>query len=93
LRTPLACQLRDPEVRFYMARQAAALDDPVLANEFLLQSCEEGFYNSAGMERDSWFESLRPTESYRRTLKIVTLRERHARSAFVTAGGDRVLRA
>jgi eukaryotic-like serine/threonine-protein kinase len=93
LRTPLPCQLRDPEVRFYMARQAAALDDPVLANEFLLQSCEEGFYNSAGMERDPWFEPLRATESYKRTLEIVTLRENRARSAFVAAGGDRVLRA
>ncbi|MGI8769960.1 MAG: winged helix-turn-helix domain-containing protein [Acidobacteriaceae bacterium] len=90
---PLSSELRDPEVRFYMARQAAAFDDPVLANRLLLRSCEEGFYNSAGMERDPWFESIRATGHYQRTLEMVTMREKQARAAFMAAGGDRVLPA
>lgn len=93
LRIPLSGQTRDPKVRFYMARQTAAFDDPLLANQLLLQSCNEGFYNSAGIKRDPWFEPLRAAGYYQPTLEIVTAREEHARSAFVAAGGDRVLRA
>jgi hypothetical protein len=38
LRTPSFSDFRDPEIRFYMARQASRLGDLDLGNEFLLSS-------------------------------------------------------
>jgi hypothetical protein len=43
------------------------------------------------MARDPWLESLRDTTDFRRIYEDVGEREAHSRSAFLNAGGERIL--
>jgi len=90
LRTPPLADFRDPEMRFYMARQAARLGDQDLGNEFLLSSVKQGYFSSLALLRDPWFEPLRATLQFGRTLELVKAREAHAQEAFHAAGGERI---
>lgn len=83
-------RLLDPELRFYMARQAARFGDIELANQLLLRSVEEGYWSTvalAQLERDPWFEPLRTTAEFYRVFRLVTDRAAKSRSAFLEAGG------
>jgi tetratricopeptide (TPR) repeat protein len=81
----------DPEAFFYLARQAAKLGALELGNDLLEQSVAAGYWSTFSMMRDPWLESLRDTAAFRRTYEVAGEREAHSRSAFVNAGGERIL--
>lgn len=83
--------LLDPEVRYYLARQAARLGAIDLATSLLLQSFEEGYWCTIGLRLDPWLESLRTTTQFCRIFEMVEKREAQSRAAFVNAGGERIL--
>jgi eukaryotic-like serine/threonine-protein kinase len=81
----------DPEVCFYLARQAARFGDLALAHDLLSQSVDRGYCCSYTLVHDAWFERLRATAEFEQTLAIVRAREEASRRAFMEAGGDRLL--
>jgi DNA-binding winged helix-turn-helix (wHTH) protein len=81
----------DPEAFFYLARQAAKLGALELGNNLLEQSVAAGYWSTISMMRDPWLESLRATTAFRRTYEVAREREAQSRSAFVNAGGERIL--
>jgi hypothetical protein len=91
LRGAQAADLGEPEQRFYMARQAARFGDLDLANEILLRSVQEGYWNTAGLMRDPWLEPLRSTVEFNQTFELVKSREARSHAAFVDAGGEEIL--
>jgi hypothetical protein len=91
LRAASEIQFRDPESRFYLARQAARLGAVDLGNELLLQSVEEGSWSTVRMARDPWLEALRGTALFAHTCEIVKTREARSTCAFLRAGGARIL--
>jgi DNA-binding winged helix-turn-helix (wHTH) protein/tetratricopeptide (TPR) repeat protein len=91
LQTASQIQFRDPESRFYLARQAARLGAVDLANALMLQSVEEGCWSTVRMARDPWLETLRGTASFAHTCEIVKAREAQSTRAFLRAGGARIL--
>ncbi len=81
----------EPEVLFYLARQAARAGDMNLANDFLARSIEGGYWTTIALERDAWLDSLRGTARFRELYaRAFELKER-SRRAFQAAGGDEVL--
>lgn len=91
LRAAMHVELRDPESRFYLARQAARLGAIELGNDLLGQSVQEGYWSTVCLERDPWLAALRDTAVFRRIYDDVAHREAQSRCAFVEAGGERVL--
>jgi hypothetical protein len=91
LRATRHVELRDPESRFYLARQAAKLGAVELANDLLEQSVAEGYWSTVCLARDPWLASLRATAAFRETYQEAARREAQSRCAFVEAGGERVL--
>jgi DNA-binding winged helix-turn-helix (wHTH) protein len=91
LRATRHVELRDPESRFYLARQAAKLGAIELANDLLEQSVTEGYWSTVCLARDPWLASLRATAAFRETCQEAARREAQSRCAFVEAGGERVL--
>jgi len=81
----------DPEVRFYMARQAAKFGELELARRYLADSLECGYSNSAGLLRDPWFESLRGSSEFAAILLTAQHREASAGRRFAEIGGERLL--
>jgi tetratricopeptide (TPR) repeat protein len=81
----------DPEGLFYLARQAAKIRALELGNDLLEQSVAAGYWSPISMMRDPWLESLRDTAAFRRTYEVAARREARSRSAFVNAGGERIL--
>jgi DNA-binding winged helix-turn-helix (wHTH) protein len=81
----------DPEAFFYLARQAAKLGALELGNNLLEQSVAAGYWSTISMMRDPWLESLRDTAAFRRIYEVAGEREAQSRSAFVNAGGERIL--
>jgi tetratricopeptide (TPR) repeat protein len=84
-------ELLDPEVRYYLARQAAKLGAIDLATNLLLQSLEEGYWCTAGLRLDPWLGPLRTTAQFSRIFEMAGTREAQSRAAFVDAGGERIL--
>jgi hypothetical protein len=74
-----------------MARQAAKFGDQDIANEFLLQSVQAGYFSTLALTRDPWLDSVRTTAAYQGTFAIAAAKDEHARKAFLEAGGDRIL--
>jgi hypothetical protein len=91
LRAAQANALNEPELRFYMARQAARFGDLALANEILLLSVEEGYWSTATFLSDPWLEPLRSTVEFNRIFDLVKTCEAKSRAAFLNAGGDQLL--
>lgn len=90
LRAASQAQFRDPESRFYLARQAARLGAVDLGNELLLQSVEEGSWSTVRMARDPWLEALRGTASFAHSCEIVKTLEARSTCAFLKAGGAHI---
>jgi DNA-binding winged helix-turn-helix (wHTH) protein/tetratricopeptide (TPR) repeat protein len=91
LRAAQSSPSSEPELRFYMARQAAKFGDLSLANQLLLRSVEEGYWSAVGLQRDPWLEPLRATADYAQILEMVKTREAKSRAAFLNAGGESIL--
>lgn len=90
LRNNVSVNAHDPEVWFYMARQAARFGDLDLGHDLLAQSVGRGYFSSWALAQDSWLDPLRKTPEFAGTLSIVQTREQAARCAFAEAGGDRI---
>jgi DNA-binding winged helix-turn-helix (wHTH) protein len=82
---------RDPELLFYLARQAAVFGDIDLATGFLSRSIDGGYWTTIALRRDPWLEPLRATERFRELLASVEGLEAGSRRAFLAAGGNEVL--
>jgi hypothetical protein len=81
----------DPELRYYLARQAARIGAVDLANKTLLRSVEEGYCCMTALRQDPWLELLRATTQFAQVFELVRTRETQSRRAFVEAGGASVL--
>ena len=81
----------DPEMYFYLARQAAKFNEPELASQLLQQSVEAGFWSTSAFLRDPWLESIRSTSEFNRIFHFAKQREEESRTAFLAAGGERIL--
>jgi hypothetical protein len=82
---------RDPELLFYLARQAAKLGAVELGNDLLQQSVAGGYWSTISMMRDPWLESLRDTAAFGRTYEVAGRQEAQSQSEFLNAGGERIL--
>jgi non-specific serine/threonine protein kinase len=83
--------IRDPEGRFYVARQLAFLGDAGNALELLKNLVEDGFFCLPALTQDPWLDTLRGTAEFAAVLKRAESRHRQAIISFLTAEGDRVL--
>jgi DNA-binding winged helix-turn-helix (wHTH) protein len=92
LRAELDGPIVDPETRFYLARQAAKLGEINLANSLLAQSVDAGFFSTVTLQQDPWLAPLRSTAEFARIFESAEAREKKARTAFLNADGERLLR-
>jgi eukaryotic-like serine/threonine-protein kinase len=83
----------DPEAMFYCGRVLARIGDDDRALEFLSRSVERGYCGQPALARDPWFDSLRGRADFRRLLERADAFQRAAASAFIAAGGERILGA
>ena len=81
----------EPELQFYMARQASHLNATDLANQLLRRSIDTGYWSSECMQRDPWFAAVRATPEFSSILETGKRLEGDARAAFLLAQGDRLL--
>ncbi len=81
----------EPELLFYLARQAARAEEMDLANNFLERSIHGGYWSTIALQRDPWLEELRKTVRFGELLAMAADREAGSTKAFVEAGGDEVL--
>jgi serine/threonine protein kinase/tetratricopeptide (TPR) repeat protein len=82
---------RDPEGIFYLARQLAYLGEQEQALETLSKAIERGFFCYPAMVRDPWLDPLRSVPEFAALLRKAQQRHADASSAFIEAGGDRLL--
>ena len=81
----------DPEMQFYLARQAARWEEIDLANELLSRSIDAGYWIIAAYRRDPWLSAVRKTMRFRELLAMAENLETKSRRAFLSAGGYEVL--
>ncbi len=83
--------IRDPEGRFYVARQLAYLGEPADALSLLADVVQDGYFCLTALTQDPWLDSLRGTAEFAAVLKHAETRHRQAVINFLSAEGDRVL--
>ncbi|MDE3167183.1 MAG: winged helix-turn-helix domain-containing protein [Acidobacteriota bacterium] len=88
LRKELSSTPCDPEIRFYMARQAGRFGDIELTLTLLQKSVEGGYWCSPALLRDPWLESVRGLSEFEALRSTVQQRELRARRRFAEAGGE-----
>jgi hypothetical protein len=81
----------DPEVLFYLARQAAKFEDAPLALRFLTESVRCGYGSYRSLKHDTWLTTLRGSPEFEQILLTVHSKEHEAHEAFLKAGGEWVL--
>jgi eukaryotic-like serine/threonine-protein kinase len=92
LREALAVRpTKDPEAKFYLARQLARDGEHAEALRAIHDLATEGFVCSTAMRNDSWLRPLSLLPDFQGVLDEVLKREADASSAFHAAGGDRLL--
>jgi len=92
LRQALAVRpTKDPEAKFYLARQLARDGAHAEALSTIRELATEGFLCSTALRCDPWLRPLSRLPDFQDVLDDVLKREAEARAAFQAAGGDRVL--
>ena len=92
LRQALALRpTKDPEAKFYLARQLARDGEHAEALRTIRDLVTEGFVCSVALRCDPWLLPLSRLPDFQDVLDDVLKREADARAAFQAAGGDRVL--
>lgn len=81
LREAAGTPVFEPEMQFYMARQAAKFAETDLAIALLARSLKGGYWSSLTLQRDAWFSSIRHTSEFKEILKDMQAREENARLA------------
>lgn len=82
---------KDPEARFYLARQLSHIGDTSDALAVLRGVVNDGFFCLPAMVRDPWLDPLRALPEFNEILTLAEERHRAAIVSFLTSGGDRVL--
>jgi tetratricopeptide (TPR) repeat protein len=82
---------KDPEARFYLARQLSHIGDTSGAVGVLRGVVNDGFFCLPAMVRDPWLDPLRALPEFNEILTLAEGRHRAAIVSFLTSGGDRVL--
>jgi TolB-like protein len=82
---------RDPEMQYYLARQLARLGAGERALQEMGKVVESGFHCPEAFARDPWLESVRSTPEFAAILERAESGRRRAATAFVEAGGERLL--
>ena len=82
---------KDPEAKFYLARQLARDGEHAEALRTIRDLVTEGFVCSVALRCDPWLLPLSRLPDFQDVLDEVLKREADARAAFQAAGGDRVL--
>jgi serine/threonine protein kinase/tetratricopeptide (TPR) repeat protein len=83
--------IRDPEGRFYLARQLAYAGQTDEALDVLNRVVEDGFFCLPVLGRDPWLDRVRGTAGFVSILHRAEARHRRAVLSFFTAEGDRAL--
>jgi eukaryotic-like serine/threonine-protein kinase len=83
-------RLRDPCATYYLARTLAAAGHP-RAIEMFKRAVEGGFSAWSFFARDPWLDPIRTDPEFGRTVEIAETRGREAATAFIAAGGERIL--
>jgi DNA-binding winged helix-turn-helix (wHTH) protein len=91
LETALKNDHPEPELQFYMGRQASVFGATSLANAFLRRAVEAGYWSSYCMQADPWFAGARNTPEFQSILETARRHEAEARSAFVDCRGEWLL--
>lgn len=82
---------RDPEGMYYLARQLSYLGQEANALDMLGRAIDNGFFCYPAMARDPWLDGLRTHAEFNALLRRSHQRHREAASAFLAAGGDKLL--
>jgi hypothetical protein len=90
-RAVLASSFRDPEGRFFSARNLVHVGEHDLGLEALRDVCARGFCVDRTIERDPWLEPVRGDRRYREALDIARAGRLAATGAYVAAGGEPLL--
>ena len=75
-------QWHDPEICFYLSRQASAFGDTGLALQLLRKAVDCGYWNSVPLLRDPWFQPLQSAPGFNAILAAIIERQKAARRAF-----------
>ena len=81
----------DPEARFFQGCLLAELNDIGRALEFLSVAIDEGYHCLYALLHEPNLEPLRSQRQFPKLLHRATELDSHARSVFLTNGGDRLL--
>ncbi len=90
-RRAIGAEFRDPEARYYAARQLAHLGEGGEAVAELIRSVDQGFPCFPAIARDPWLGSLSSHPGFLAALREAEARHLEAVHAFVEAGGERLL--
>jgi DNA-binding winged helix-turn-helix (wHTH) protein/tetratricopeptide (TPR) repeat protein len=83
LREAAESPMYEPEMRFYMARQAAKFEELDLAIALLARSLAGGYSSSVTLQQDTWFASIRHTSEFEGIFRKMQAREEDARLALM----------
>ena len=87
----LKAKFRDPEGRYYMARQLAYLQENDAALDLLGRAIEHGFFCYPAMAMDSWLDPLRGTKRFAEMLRNARNKMREAEEIYASHGGASLL--
>ena len=90
-RTVLPPSYKDPESRYYLARQLAQFGDRESAVGLIREAVEGGFFCVEALTTDPWLESVRNDSSFQRTVVDAARRHAAARAVFGNADGSTLL--
>jgi non-specific serine/threonine protein kinase len=82
--------LRDPCATYYLSRTLAAMNHP-MALDMLDRAARGGFHTYSCFVRDRWLDPVRHDPRFAQILAFTQQQHREAASAFVAAGGERIL--
>jgi len=82
---------RDPEGRYYLARQLARLGDHDRALQELRTIVDEGFYCPQALAGDAWLDPLRSSPDFAAILERAKDGRRQAAARFIAGGGEALL--
>jgi serine/threonine protein kinase len=81
----------DPEFHFYAALMCAYVQEYARAIEILSTTTQRGFFPLTTLMRHAWLDPLRERTDFQEIVREAERRHTDARSAFVEAGGHRLL--
>lgn len=90
-REVIELEMRDPEAIYFFARALGRAGAVELGLELVDRMVDRGFYSTAALEGDPWFDSLRGEPRFQAALARAEQGSRDAADAYRAAGGERLL--